>query len=506
MTFKKAVQNANTESNVAFTDNGAITNKSSLNDVLDLFAIIGSLRSQDLSTYVDTFEKSYAMNRKLTLQMLLWLRDVRGGAGERNTARTLLLHLEATRPSDVLEILPVLAEYGRWDDLLIFQTDAIQQAAYALIADALNSGNALCAKWMPRIYKMKKGDNHDIANQNRRNNNNIARNIMKVMGLDERKYRKLLSSLSSTVETQMCAKKWDEISYESVPSVAMTRYTDAFKKNDAERFTEYSEALVNGTAKVNAAALFPYDITTRIASTEDQIALNVLNAQWDALPNYIKPGSKIIPMCDTSSSMTNSSIHSSLTPMKVAMALSLYVSDKQDGDFKNLFLTFDSDPMLIELEGQTVSEKYDDLQQYRGGEYWGGSTDIGKAFELILDVAVRNSVQPSDMPDTLMIFSDMQFNTADWRGVERNNGAWDVTAYEYATKLFEQHGYSLPKVVFWNLDGRPGNNPVTVHDTGTAMVSGFSPAVLGSILGDKEFNPIQIMMETIDVPRYQVLK
>lgn len=506
MSFKDAVTNVNTkaEDNVGVTANGAVSHASSLNPLVDLFAILGAVRGKDFSTFQTAFEKAYAANRKLTLQMTLWVRDVRGGAGERETTRQILRFLEENHQDDLSEIIPVLAEYGRWDDLLIFTNPQVKLDAYRTIEAHLRSGNALCAKWMPRIYKLKKDKNGNVskdtvANQNRIANNTIARELMQVMNLNEKQYRKLLSSLSSTVEQNMCSKDWSSIEYSHVPSVAMNRYRAAFMRNDEERFTAFGQKVASGEAKVNAAALFPYDITTKFKHGNSD---NVLIGQWDALPDFLN-GSSILPMCDTSGSMGCAAGGTgSLSCLDVAMSLSLYTADKQKGAFKDVFLTFSEEPQLFVLEGKDIYQKYHDLCHYEGYEYWGGSTDIGTAFEKVLDVAVKQNVPQEDMPEYLIIYSDMEFNCTYGGG---NEGNWDVTAHEYAKAAFAKAGYKLPNVVFWNLNGRVGNNPVTFDETGTAMVSGFSPAILKAILSGEQVDPVSIMLAAIDVPRYKVI-
>lgn len=503
MSFKQAVINENTQAhdNISFTANGGLSNASSLNFLVDLFAILGSVRGKDFSTFENLFEQAYSMNRKLTLQMVLWLRDIRGGAGERETTRQILRYLETNHTDDLAEIIPVLAEYGRWDDLLIFKNVQVKQDVYRTIEAHLRSGNALCAKWMPRIYKLKKNkdgfvDKQSKANVNRIANNQIARELMAVMNINERQYRKLLSSLSTTVEQNMCAQDWSGIEYSHVPSVAMNRYRAAFMRNDEVRFTEFGQKVESGEAKVNASALFPYDITTKLGKGHDLI----LKGQWDALPDYLN-GAKILPMCDTSSSMNASAGGGSMSCLDVAKSLSLYIADKQTSPFKDMFLTFSTNPALYVLKGTNIIQKYNDLTTYQASGFWGGSTDIGKAFHQILKTATKQNVPKEDMPEYLLVLSDMEFNHPYSDG---NVANWGMTAFENAKQLFEQNGYDLPKVIFWNLNGRPGNNPVTINDTGTAMVSGFSPAVLTAILAGEQVDPVSIMLAAIDKPRYQV--
>lgn len=501
--FKNAVNNTNTPAtqNRAFTANGGNSLKSTLNPLVDLFFIIGSLRNKELNAYKASFDAAYAANPTLALQMILWARDIRGGAGERNTPRELLKYLEVKHPQDVLRVIPVLAEFGRWDDLLIFKTAAAKTVAYKAIAEALTSGNGLCAKWMPRVYKFKKNaqgvvNMNTTANKNRAHNNKIAREIMGVMNINEREYRKLLSSLSNTVEQKMCANEWDDIDYGKLPSVASSRYLPAFMKRDETRYREYLASLEKGEAKVNAGALYPYDVTTKL-NRHNPSATTLAVAQWEALRNFMGDA-KAIPMVDTSGSMGTSAGASRMTCMDVAISLGLYIADKQEGAFKDLFLNFSTRPQIFELKGSNIAEKKFDLDRYQGGQYWSGSTDIGLAFKEVLKVAVQQQVPADQMPENLIVLTDMEFN-------HYNAGGWSATAYESAKADFARAGYELPTVVFWNLNARPGNNPVKFDTNGVALVSGFSPTVLEAVLSGEDVDPVQVMLRTIDSPRYQVL-
>lgn len=500
--FKNAVNNVNTTAanNRSTTANGGASLKSTLNPLVDLFFMIGSLRNKDLGAYKTQFDAAYAANPTLALQMILWARDIRGGAGERNTPRELLKYLEVKHPEAVLRVIPVLAEFGRWDDLLIFKTAAAKSVAYAAIAEALQAGNGLCAKWMPRIYKFKKNaqgvvDMNTTANKNRAQNNKVAREIMSVMNINERTYRKLLSSLSNTVEQKMCANEWDEIEYGKLPSVASSRYLPAFMKRDENRYREYLASLEKGEAKVNAGALFPYDITRKLNTSAQANTLGI--AQWNELRNFMGENSAI-PMVDTSGSMTTRAGDSGMSCMDVAISLGLYIADKQTGSFKDLFLNFSSRPQIFELKGNDIAQKFTDLNRYKAGQFWGGSTNIEAAFREVLRVAVNQQVPADQMPKNLIVLSDMEFNAS-------TSGGWNTTAYNQAKADFTRAGYELPVVVFWNLNARPGNNPVRFDQNNVALVSGFSPTVLEAILSGEDVDPVKVMLRAIDTPRYRVL-
>ena len=222
--------------------------------------------------------------------------------------------------------------------------------------------------------------------------------------------------------------------------------------------------------------------------------LDVVEAQWNALPNYVG-AANVLPMVDSSGSMTcpagGHTSKSGLTCLEVAISLGLYFADKNTGKFKDTFLTFSRSPKLVNLKGN-INQKID---QMNTGEV--ANTNLHKAFELILDVAVKNNVPQAEMPETLVIFSDMQFD----QGVDRDESAIEMIEHKYKAA-----GYTVPQVVFWNLNAAYGNTPVKFDKRGTALVSGFSPAVAGGIMGGNmdDFTPEAIMLKTVMKDRYSI--
>lgn len=497
MNFSTAVTN---EQNVTTNFNGGSTLSTSMNSLVDLFFLIGAVRNKHFYEWQPAFDAAFAENPKLTMQMILWARDIREGAGERQVVRDVLKHLEKVAPQQLLTMIPHIPTFGRWDDILIFDAPEMKKAAYSTISTALIAGNALAAKWMPRVMKMKrkageKVNYQSVANINRTHNNKIATELTEHMGLTPREYRKLLSSLSQTVEQQMCADKWESIEYSKVPSLASKRYVQAFSRHDAVRYGNFVRDAENGTVKVNAGALYPHDVIGAMSRTASVNELSLLKAQWESLPNLMGDN-KILPMVDTSGSMSDYNITGNLTVQDIAISLGLYVSTKQTGAFKDLWLNFSTEPKIKKLPAGDINDKVRDL--YRNHAYdWDGSTDVHAAFKKVLEVAVTHKVPAEEMPKILMIFSDMEF---DGSGAAQ----WNNTAYNRAVAEFKNNGYELPTVVFWNLNGRIGNVPVKFDQNGTALVSGFSPNLMKSLLLGG-LDPVQVMLDTIDVERYRVL-
>lgn len=462
--FVNAVQETPVETR---TINGMKTNASSMNALVDLFFAIGASRGKDMTK---AFEKAIVANETLALRLLMWARDVRGGAGEREVVRKILTYMEKNHPAALERILPLIPEYGRFDDLLVFQTQTFKEKAYVIIGDALRAGNGLAAKWMPR-----KGP--------------IAVEIRNFFGMSPKQYRKSLVALTKVVEQDMCAKRWNMIEYSHVPSLAAARYQKAFNRNDPMGYAKYKSKLATGEAKINANAVYPYDVIKSGKFGGDHA---VMQAQWDALPRYIGD-ELVLPMCDVSGSMgCPVGGNDNLSCMDVCVSLGLYLADKNTGPFKDMFLTFSARPSLNVLKGDLRSK----LRQLETAD-WGMNTNLHAAFDEVLRVAVKGKVKAADMPKYLLIMSDMEFDRCT---------QFDDSAMQMIQRKFEAAGYEVPKIVFWNLNARAGNVPVKYNMKNVALVSGFSPSIMTAVLGAKDMSPVSVMLETLNSERYAAIK
>lgn len=479
-TFAKAIQK---EQNKTTTTNGARAFKSSGDKNVDLFGKIGASRGKDITAL---FDAAYAEEPELALRVLQWARDVRGGAGERELYRQVLKHLELkafnSNNYDVLfKLIDKTPEIGRFDDLLIFKTPKAKSYAFDLIESSLVDGNGLAAKWMPR-----KGP--------------IAVELRNHMGLTPKRYRKVLVERTKVVETQMCKQDWNNIDFGQVPSLAASRYFKAFYRNAPTGFSNYVNKLKQGTAKVNATALYPYNLTTKLRGYLNDVEIEFINAQWKALPNYIGDAN-ILPMVDVSGSMycaVGSKVKSDVTCIDVAISLGLYMADKNTGPFNGTFLTFSDRPVLQHLTG-TIYQKYNQMHSAN----WDMNTDVERAFAKVLEHATNHRVPQKDMPKYLVILSDMQFDQC----VRNGND----TALKNARKQFNAAGYDLPTIVFWNIKAYD-NLPVKFDKEGTALVSGFSPAIAEAVLtadleaakNAAEVTPYDVMIEAVMKERYDL--
>lgn len=457
------------------TNEGANAYEHSLNHSLEFFSKAGSIFSkkgkQRFSFYgneesaLSLFQKSWIVDPALTLKILFFLRDCRGGSGNRSAARDCYKWLAENDPKWLAANIGWLPLIGRWDDLrALFGTDLEKEAAM-MWAAALKERDVLAAKWADRsdspirmLMEMKIGD-----------------------------FRRFLAGIRSKhlVETKMCDKNWNEINYEHVPSVAMARYTKAFGRNDTERFEAYKEALASGKAEIKAGVLFPHDCVRTVFYGDSKIA----DAQFEALPNYMEgTDEKIIVICDTSGSM-NAAIApgSSVLNVHVSQGLALYCSAKmpKDGPFYKKFIAFESESEFKDWEGMSFSKAVRNKKIFDRAI---GSTRIDTALDLILGTAKMFKIPQDLMPTMLLIVSDMQFH---------QGAAGKDTEVARCMKAWNDAGYESPKIVYWNLAGYPGQQ-ATIKTPNTALVSGFSPSILKAILTGDDFSPLAVMLRAIE--------
>lgn len=474
------------DSNVAYTANGAKTLKTSQSDVLDLFAQGAALRTTSDSGVISLFSKAFAEDRLLALKTLFYIRDVRGGQGERKTFRTIIKWLAQNHKDYVLKNMENIIEFGRWDDLLSLIGTDLEKETISFILTQLKKDIktpeketiSLLAKWLPS------------SNASSDNTKKLARKIYTALGITERQYRKTLVKLRERIhvlETALCNKEYSAINYEHVPSKASSMYRKAFLRNDSDRYKNFLSKVEKGEAKIHAGTLYPYDIVRAIKNAGQDEA-RTLEAQWNALPNYMEGNDhKGIVVADVSGSMSG-------LPMEVSVSLAIYFAQRNLGPFKNTFLTFSSRPTLEVLKGNSLKEIVMNLERAS----WEMSTNLQAVFDLILTTAVKNKIPQSEMPDALYIISDMQFNVA-VKGNDKSN-------FQVIEQKYKAAGYARPRLVFWNVNATSKGSPVQMDETGTALVSGASPSILKTLLSAKTVTPYDTMLETLGQERYSIVK
>ena len=452
------------EANKTYTENGSVTYRSTGRDCLDLFATIGALRRESEQEITARFLRAYAEDPDLAMKILFYGRDVRGGLGERRVFRILLRWLAVSKPESVVRNLPYVAEYGRWDDVLVLLDTPCRAEALALLkqqfdADlaALSSDGdvSLLGKWLPSV--------------NASNDETIraAKQIANAFGLSDRDYRKTLTKLRAQIRIleNNLRKRDYTFDYSKQPSKAMFKYRKAFLRNDAERYGAFMQRVSTGEVKLNTGALYPYEIIEKAYHCDDAERLS-LDATWRALADYTQDENALV-VADGSGSMYWGG---KPMPAAVAQSLAIYFAEHNRGAFRNHFITFSMNPRLVEIKGRDIVDKARYCETFNEC----ANTNIQKVFELVLNAAVRNRVAQKDLPSTIYIISDMEFDSC-------AAGA-SLTNFEYAAKLFRQAGYRLPNVVFWNVSSRNQQQPVTMNEQGVALVSGCSPRIFSMVI------------------------
>lgn len=455
--------------NQALTLNGMEIQKSSNDAVVDLFYAAGASRRGDITPY---FAKALNQDMDLAVRVALYARDVREGMGERKVFRDIVNAFARMDPINAKRVLSKVPELGRYDDLLAFVDTPLEKEALEIFGQAIMDFDGLAAKWAPREKSTKK---------------EYAVKLRRVMGLNAKDYRRIVVRGTNVVEQNMHGDEWDKINYSHVPSVASARYQRAFGRHDPRGYSEYLSSLEKGEkgVKINADAIFPYTIAYSVFEGNSRAA----EQQWKALPDWITNDTSFLPVVDVSGSMMG--YGRADTPMNIAVSLGLYCAQRAKGAFKDTFITFSQNPQWQSVEGLSLQQS---LKKIRDSK-WGYNTNLVKVYELILQVARNNHVPQSDMPEILIVFSDMQFDA----GVTGSNQP--QVAVE---AMYKAYGYEVPKLVYWNLNNYGRNTPVDFDKNGTALVSGFSPSMIKSILAlDLEsFDPISIVKKAVMKERY----
>lgn len=486
--------------NYKLTENGAVSYKSTLNDVMDMFAFGGAYRNRSESDVWVLFSKAWDENPTLAMKCLFYLRDARGGQGERRFFRVVMkqmMELGGKFNHAVRAVLSYVPEYGRWDDLIYTAYNTpYWNDAMAIVKEQLghdleslitsNEGVSLLGKWMPS------------ENTSSRETVKVANTVREYLDMSHKSYRKMLSQLRARInvlERLMSAQKWDEIHFDTIPSKAGLKYRNAFAHNEYLA-ARYEAFMKSKETKVNAGVLNPVDIAHQIFAASrrgaDQTARNAWQKYWDNLPDYYN-GREENGICvvDVSGSMTG-------TPMEAAVSLGAYIADKAEGPFKNHFITFSSNPHLVEFYGKDIYEKF----CRASSADWGGSTNIEATMNLILTTCERAHCK---MPDRLYIFTDMEFNAATGNyGYGYQRGCYvstPETLFEKIEHKFNSHGYKMPQVVFWNLDAR--NDTIPAIGGRYSYVSGFNPNMIECILSGK--TGWDLCLEKLLSARYEVI-
>ena len=480
------------------TWNGADCLATTLNSCLDMFGRSGAMRQASTADKQNLFRKAFEENSDIAMKLLFYTRDIRGGYGERDTFTDMLKWLANKHPESVEKNLWAILEYGRAKDLYALIGTKSENAMWAFMKNQFeldlvnmeaNKSVSLLAKWIATP---------DASSQNTRA---LGKKTAEMLGYNYKNmsaYKKKLRALRKYLdipEAKMATGKWAEIEYSKLASQCLIKHRCAFARNDTERYSTFIDKASNGEVKMNTASMTPCDIVRDVRNnyTSD------LDVMWSNLEDYCE-GNALI-MCDTSGSMTCGS-HNQILPIDVAIALSMYFAERNKGDLKNIFMTFESNPHLVQIDGCDLRQKYHNIMQAP----WDGSTNLEAAFDKLLNICKKHNISQEDMPDALVIISDMQINGG-WgygvvSGIDSDN---KITFYDAMSKKYEAAGYRLPQVIFWNVNAANATFHAAADQAGVALVSGYSPAVFKTVMQSIGKTPIEVMMEIVNSERYAAI-
>ena len=467
------------------TENGAWAKSTTGSYLLDFFSMIGAARTRRKDEITHMFDMAFEEDPLGTMKCLFYARDIRGGLGERKVFRILLEHIANTYPEFIKVNLELIPEYGRWDDLYSLIPTPLEKDMFQFLGSQLDKdvqdmkdekSISLLAKWL------KKADS-----KNEETKRLGIYTAMK-LGFTVYDYKRISNKLRrylKVVEQTMSERRWNEIEYPLVPSRAMMNYRTAFYRHDEERFSAYIDDVATGKQKINSGTLYPYDIIEKILYYEEDN--KVLETQWENLPNYVNNMNALV-MADVSGSMSG-------RPMATSIGLALYFAERNVGAYHNLFMTFSSEPQVVEIEGRTITDKVRHIENTE----WGMSTDLSKAFMKILEIAVENKCTQEEMPKALIVISDMEIDCC----IHTNERE---LFYDTMAKKFKEAGYCMPNVIFWNVYSRHNTFLADRKAKGVQLLSGSSVSTFKNLVDSFDKTPIEMMYNILNSERYECVR
>lgn len=487
--------------NFTITENGALAHKTTLNKVYDLFAFGGAYRRRSKEDQILLFKNAFEENHILGLKCLFYIRDIRGGQGERDFFRNCFRWLAQEYPDVARRNLVNVAEYGRYDDLYCVEGTSIENDMFELIKnqiridiDSLKAGNkvsiSLLGKWL-------KSENASSLETKR-----LANRTREYLGLTHKAYRQLLSSLRTRiniVEKLMSEGRWEEIEFDKIPSKAGLIYRNAFARRDVIA-ARYKEFMASKDTKINTGAIYPYEIVKGVTDHFDKYSdyqnlgnimtqeeRNMLNKAWEQQKDYLNGApASIMAVVDTSGSMRG-------LPLNVAISLGMYAAERLGGPFHNHYISFSSSPNFVEIEGIDFVDKISRIWATNICE----NTNLTSVFNLLRECALDPAIDNNDIPKKIVVISDMEIdNQSTWR-----------SSYTRQTELarireeWRALGLEMPQLIYWNVDAR--QNVILDNADDATFVSGCSPVIFESILSGK--TGIDLMMDKLNSDRYNAI-
>ena len=473
------------DTNFKYTENGSLAHKTTRSDLLDFFAVGASYRSRSDSDCIFLFKKAYAENPEYALKCLFYIRAVRDGQGERRFFRVVYNWLASYDTDAARRNMKFIPELCRWDDLFcLFDTplenEMLSFVTKQLALDVQSKTPSLLAKWMPSINASKSACKQAVR----------FKNYLKWTNKQYRKTLSILRARINVLERLMSAGRWDEIEFDKIPSKAGFKYRNAFARRDMIK-AKYHAFMKDEKTTVNAGTLYPYECVEKARGLRagfwnipalDDVQRLAINKYWENLKDYFNGATfNGLAVVDVSGSMFSGL--ASVAPINVAISLGLYCADKAQGPFANHFITFSKDPRLVKVDGIDFCDKVWRM----GNADWGYNTNLEAVFNMMLQTAVNHETPASELPDHLIVISDME--------IDRSlNGYSTHTVVENARKKWARYGYKLPRLVYWNVNAR--NDTFLDNDPDATYISGFSPIIFEQLMTGK--TGYDLMMEVLN--------
>lgn len=504
--------------NMKKTENGAVAYKSTRNAVYDLFSLGGAYRQRSDEDCMFLFKKAYDENPDLAMKCLFYLRDIRGGQGERRFFRQCFHWLAKNHPVSAKRNIVNVAEYGRYDDILYALDDtALERTGFnffdkQLKLDMESKTPSLCAKWAPSI------------NASSAKTKSKARQLAKYMGMTHKQYRQMLAGLRTRInvlEKLMSENRWDEIEFDKIPSQAGLKYRNAFARRDIIK-KKYESFIKSIDTKVNASTLYPYEVVNKVTSKGFSsrwgvggygratytsrltgVEREAVNKYWANLKDYFNGQSaSMMCVCDTSGSMTWGG--SGTRPIDVAISLSMYCAERLGGPFHGHYISFASKPQLISVDGIDFCDKVARIY----GTNLCDNTNLEAVFDLVLKTALQPGVKRSDIPKTLVVISDMEIDAGcanfrtDWTNGFFNRTTSANALMENVRKRYAAYGIEVPQLVYWNVNAR--NDTILDLTPGVSLVSGCSPVIFEQVMTGK--TGWDLCLDKLNSARYEAIR
>ena len=475
--FMDALEDERVQTSYAYTDNGALVYETSGSNLVDFNLNISAMRSKSEDEIASDFRQAFLDNKELAVRYLFFAGDIREGLGERHVFNSIMKNLAQNEPEIAKAVLEFIPEYGRWDEVVNLLNTPIRKDVVKLISTQLskdidaaskNEPVSLCAKWMPSLQA---------------SNSTVRKNALILcdeLGMKKSDYRHMLSDLRNRlniIEKALAEKDVEKLDamQESLSSKQNYKYKDALMRLMPEQRTEYFNKVLRGEANYNADVLEPHEIYYRYhnqggygRSIKEDMGYEIM---WKQLPNKVEPGKEVLVVRDGSGSMTVGLRGTNRgTVLDVASALTVYFSEHATGQFHNKFITFSSRPEIVNLDGcDTLADKISKLDHYDDCS----NTNLEKTFMLILDTAIKNKMSQEEMPENILIISDMQFDAAN-HSYYSNTPKWDETLFDTIRSKFEAAGYKIPGLIFWNVNQEKTAVPEIKNELGLVLLGGYS--------------------------------